>query len=532
MRLAIALLVALSTQAVDTELRPERQVSRALAPGETHRFTVAADAGDLVKSTLQVSGTEVTFEIRDPAGQMLARRTLVASDSTPTGREMGFVAHVPGQYVVQIQASGASPKGSYTLLTSRQSADERLRGYAAPKPKSDAPSPRIARLERDISAGVRGAEETFWSEVARSGGPFVEGLAGQDDVLVTFVWRQTFPVSHVLLLWWGGGDNDYYMSRVPGSSLWHTTLRVRDDSRFGYAISPNDRTEDRVWTLEFDPLNRKRFPDTEGLRAPAALSVFEMPRAPDMTWVYASAPQKGMLQDIRLESTTFTEAPILATVYTPPGYQSGAARYPLLILFDGWEYAKGGIQAPAILDNLIAAGRIRPVVVCFVDFPVRRRDAQIDSPFLVAVATEVVPQLRSRYAISGSASELIIGGFSAGATAAAGVAFRYPTVFGNMLSQSAHLREPGPASATQSVEASAPPNRIARLYAEGEPRPVRFYLDVGLYEPNTERNREWKAALTARGYDVVYRERGATHERLHFAGTLPEALMALLPPNR
>jgi enterochelin esterase-like enzyme len=58
-----------------------------------------------------------------------------------------------------------------------------------------------------------------------------------------------------------------------------------------------------------------------------------------------------------------------------------------------------------------------------------------------------------------------------------------------------------------------------------------LYLDVGLYEDNAERNRAWRAALTAKGYDFVYRERGATHEPLHWAGTLPDALMALLPPK-
>ena len=70
------------------------------------------------------------------------------------------------------------------------------------------------------------------------------------------------------------------------------------------------------------------------------------------------------------------------------------------------------------------------------------------------------------------------------------------------------------------------------MYEDGESRPIRIYQDVGLYEPNTERNRDWKAVLTAKGYDLVYRERGATHHPLHWAGTLPEALMSLLAPRR
>jgi enterochelin esterase-like enzyme len=130
---------------------------------------------------------------------------------------------------------------------------------------------------------------------------------------------------------------------------------------------------------------------------------------------------------------------------------------------------------------------------------------------------------RSRpHSISASAADSVIGGFSAGAVAAATVAFHHPDVFGNLLSQSAGLGR----------NAAGRPNAIARMYEDGARQPVRIYQDVGLYEPNTERNREWKAVLTAKGYDLIYRERGATHEPLHFAGTLPEALMALLPPRR
>lgn len=116
-----------------------------------------------------------------------------------------------------------------------------------------------------------------------------------------------------------------------------------------------------------------------------------------------------------------------------------------------------------------------------------------------------------------------MGGFSGGGKAAAAVAYRNPTVFGAVLSQSAGLNE---------ADASGRPNAIARLYEDGERRPFRLYLDVGLYEPNTERNRKWMAALTAKGYDVIYRERGATHHPLHWAGTLPEGLIALLGARR
>jgi enterochelin esterase family protein len=55
-------------------------------------------------------------------------------------------------------------------------------------------------------------------------------------------------------------------------------------------------------------------------------------------------------------------------VYTPPGYdESGSARYPVLYLLHGWgaladDWVTGG-QANLILDNLIAQGRVVPMIV-------------------------------------------------------------------------------------------------------------------------------------------------------------------------
>src|SRR5262249_29475645 len=56
-----------------------------------------------------------------------------------------------------------------------------------------------------------------------------------------------------------------------------------------------------------------------------------------------------------------------ALVYTPPGYDSGSERYPVLYLQHGagenaTSWTKQG-RANLILDNLIAAGRATPMIV-------------------------------------------------------------------------------------------------------------------------------------------------------------------------
>src|SRR5688500_17505355 len=57
----------------------------------------------------------------------------------------------------------------------------------------------------------------------------------------------------------------------------------------------------------------------------------------------------------------------VAFVYTPPGYEKGKTKYPVLYLQHGWgeNETSWGIQGRAnlIMDNMIAEGRIKPFIV-------------------------------------------------------------------------------------------------------------------------------------------------------------------------
>jgi enterochelin esterase-like enzyme len=129
------------------------------------------------------------------------------------------------------------------------------------------------------------------------------------------------------------------------------------------------------------------------------------------------------------------------------------------------------------LDNLITAQKIRAVVVCFVDSADRVKDMRMSPVFADAIARELLPQLKQRYPIVPSARSVAVGGFSAGATAAAYIGHRYPDSFGTVLSQSGAFRM---SDETGKAEA------LARLYLSLPTRPIRFYLDAGVYEGNIE----------------------------------------------
>ena len=76
--------------------------------------------------------------------------------------------------------------------------------------------------------------------------------------------------------------------------------------------------------------------------------------------------------------------------------------------------------------------------------------------------------------------------------------------------------------------------------------PIRFYLEVGLYEdlPDplpvnelalvegmTNSNRHFRDVLIAKGYDVTYRETGGPHNNLQFRPMFADGLLALLGTN-
>ena len=147
------------------------------------------------------------------------------------------------------------------------------------------------------------------------------------------------------------------------------------------------------------------------------------------------------------------------------------------------------------------------------------------------MANELLPWLRGQYSITTDAKDVIIGGYSAGGSGAARIAFRHPEAFGNVLGQSAAF---GMGFDTHPTITE---------FRDAKRLPIRFYLEVGLYESLPDQlpvnelalvegmtiaNRHFRDVLIAKGYDVTYRETGGTHNNLHFRAMFADGLMTLL----
>lgn len=411
----------------------------------------------------------------------------------------------------------------------------------APLAAEDAPpgSPTMRRLSEDIASGARNAVGDFWKSLETSHTPIVEAIEGDPSNLwVTFVWRGAKDAHHVLL---GGAldgpQQQRFLARVGETDVWFKTLRMRSDTRLTYLFGADV-------PLDAVPLaNMKEHLRRSGLFKPDPFNpakfgrgaLLELKGAPKQTWIDTNdAAPKGKVDiEAGFASKILGNARDIS-VYTPAGYSS-AGDYPTVYLFDRGAYTTL-VPTPRILDNLIHARAIPPVVAVFIDNPqnLRMKELACDPDFTEFLADELVPWIRSNYFVSTDPARTIIGGSSLGGLGSSFAAFQHPEIFGNVLSQSGSYWW----SADFDVSDPAPGVEgewLTRQFVAAPVRPIRFYLEVGLYEGAEPSmavvNRHFRDVLTAKGYSIVhYSEFSGAHEYLHWRGSIADGLIALLKP--
>lgn len=423
-------------------------------------------------------------------------------------------------------------------------------------------SARIETLRREIAAGHTGTE-AFWKAVAAQGTPLLEAVAdGDRHQLVTFLWRGSSDTRNVLVelypfTWERAGD--YVMQRVGATDVWFFTWRAPRGARFIYRLSPNDPLENpsfgvlRNSAFQSDPLNPNRW--MCGATAPVSrcYSRVELPGAAPQPWIVRNSQSPaGTLETFQFTSRLLGNERTIA-IYTPAAFARQRADYPLLVLFDGDAY-RNVIPTPTILDNLIAAKRLPPMVAVFVSNVAggRERELLFNRSFVDAVASELVPWVRERYPVSTDPRKNIVGGLSAGGAAATYAALLYPNVFGNVIAQSgAFMSSPEQmldqqqrSPASDATDRHVQEEVEDRGHVEGEwlakqvialpLRPVRFYLDAGLFESSLsgvvgvlDATRHFRDVLLAKGYEVHYQMFIGGHDYLSWRGTVADGLIAL-----
>ena len=403
-------------------------------------------------------------------------------------------------------------------------------------------SPQIKELRRAVEAGNRNALADFWRDIEQARTPLIEPATSDDtQYLVTFLYRDASEgrrnvvvCSHAL----GWSFHRNQMTHLLGTDVWYRTYRLPAGARTSYWLSPDDSLvylidmedrAERMATWRPDALAKhilvlpkdEEIPGDEDF----VCSMLEMPGAPAAEWS-AQRPEvpAGQVETFRIRSQ-FLDNERRVWVYTPPGYDREHEPYDLLVVFDGFAYLRA-IPTPRILDNLLAAKKVPPFIALLVDNVDRNRELPCHQPFADFLAHELLPWARERYQATSDPSRTVVAGSSYGGLAAAYAGFRYPDVFGNVLSQSgAFWWRP---------ESDTEHEWLIHQFVESACLPLRFYLDVGTFENGFKdpsmlvANRHMRDVLRAKGYPVAYAEYVGGHDYPCWEITLPHGLLALV----
>jgi len=231
--------------------------------------------------------------------------------------------------------------------------------------------------------------------------------------------------------------------------------------------------------------------------------------------VLATDVAAGTLSDdIRIESRVLGYA-LQYRVYLPDAPLGEAL--PTLYVTDGASYLAQG-RMREVLDELVAAGRIEPVIAVFVDardpdhLRTNRRNDQLICKLDYArfFATELVPAIDAAYATRRDPASRTILGLSFGGLSAACFGLSIPHVFGNLAIQS-------PANADML-------RIVGERYRREERLPLRVFLSVGTRADNTDDGRRFRRILDDKGYPVAYFEVPYGHSWKNWGPLLPQVL--------
>lgn len=518
-----------------------------LSPGDA--WTANPHTNDTAELELQLGNGEAAhlsftasdqtarrITVLDPSGVAIAQEEYRPSKTSPL--QLEFTASRAGIHSISIAIqneleSGTPPPNALTV-TFTERIDAKTNATAHAKARYE--SPAIFELWQALRDDPN-ADRAF---VERHGGrAIIEALPETPGhSRVTFYALGTAHTAYAML----SGGPDFLgrrTQRVGSSNIFFVSQSIADDARFPYSINLYERrsagpnADIALTHTIYGPMRALEMPS-------AAPALHIQPRA---------GVARGQSSPHELISEALAQTrPI--TVYTPPNYDP-ARPHRLLIVFDGEnfrappaaaELAEAWVPTPTILDNLVASGEILPTVAVFVDtLGRRRRELTAHEGFTNFVAHELIPWVRAHYAIAPGPQAVVAAGASFGAVAACYLALEHTNKVGNVLSQSGayYLTEAlakgehaGRRRPFASIIYPEEIGLVTQALQRSERLSIRFYMEVGRYDVMAPSNRELRAVLEGKGYDLEYHEFNGGHAYLNWRASLARGLAHLLGPDR
>lgn len=153
---------------------------------------------------------------------------------------------------------------------------------------------------------------------------------------------------------------------------------------------------------------------------------------------------EGVVQDVVLRSG-LNSRNVWVKVYTPPGYESGERRYPVVYNLHG---AGGGsperqwVRAGVTLKEAIETGKVQPMIYVFVEglgdtFFLDYPDGSIKAESMII--QELIPFIDRNYRTVSARQGRAIDGFSMGGGGSLRLAIKHPDLFSSVVSYGAAL---------------------------------------------------------------------------------------------
>ena len=216
------------------------------------------------------------------------------------------------------------------------------------------------------------------------------------------------------------------------------------------------------------------------------------------------------------------------TVYTPAGYETSKAKYPVLYVLhgiggdeDAW-VTQG--RATQILDNLIARGEAKPMIVVFTNGNISCEAAPLENaqgyvnPTMSLPQTmegtfesafpEVVKFIDSRYRTVAKKQGRAICGLSMGGFHTLYITLNNPDMFNYSGMFSAAI---GTGSEAQAAHPEIYQNVDAKLATYFSKKPALLWIGIGKTDFLIQSNNEFRAKLDAAGYPYKYMETDGGH---------------------
>ena len=217
-------------------------------------------------------------------------------------------------------------------------------------------------------------------------------------------------------------------------------------------------------------------------------------------------------------------------VYVPAGLDP-AKPASLLVFQDGRFYTEPEkFRAPSMLDALMAAGAIPPMVAVFVqpgDLPGNaaqsrgNRSVEYDTlgpAYVTYLLDELLPEALAGHNVSTDPAERAICGMSSGGICAFNAAWERPDAFGKVISHCGSFTN---------IRGGHVYSSYVRL---AEPKPIRVFLQLGANDLDrpaghwATANFDMAAALRLKGYDSRFEFGLGAHDLRHGAATFAATL--------